>query len=114
MQQKEDHIPDEFSNTNEDERQEDHDMGAFEDADEDRPVMMYDRDNPSIEEGVVFPGAVDYRNAVGTFSIKSKTEYITLKSDQSRFTVKCAYDRCKWRLHASVMRRSTLFQVLAI
>ena len=110
----EDYIPAEFSDTDEDERQEDHDMGAFEDADEDRPVMMYDRDNPSIEEGVVFPGAVDCRNAVGTFSIKSETEYITLKSDQSRFTVKCAYDKCKWRLHASLMRRSTLFQVLAI
>ncbi|KAE8767953.1 hypothetical protein D1007_60622 [Hordeum vulgare] len=89
----EDYIPIEFSNTNEDERQEDHDMGDFENADEDIPVMMYDRDNPSIEEGVVFSEAVDCRNAAGTFSIKSETEYITLKSDQSRFTVKCAYDR---------------------
>ena len=108
-----DYIPAEFSDTDADEMQEDHEMGAFEDADEDRPVMMYDRDNPSIEEGVVFPGAVDCRNAVGTFSIKSETEYITLKSDPTRFTVKCAYERCKWRLHASLMRRSTLFQVLA-
>ncbi|KAE8780962.1 hypothetical protein D1007_45812 [Hordeum vulgare] len=105
----EDYIPAKFSHTDEDERREDHDIGAFEDADEDRPVMMYDRDNPSIDEGVFFPEAVDCRNAVETFSIKSETEYITLKSDQSRFTVKCAYDRCKWRLHASLMRRSTLF-----
>ena len=73
--------------------------------------MMYDRDNPSIGEGVVFPSAIDYRNAVATFSITTETEYITLKSDQRRFTVKCASDRCKWRLHASLMRRSTLFQV---
>ena len=108
----EEYIPAEFSDTDDDERQEDNDMGAFEDADEDRPVMIYDRDNPSIEEGVVFPNAVDCKNAVGTFSIKSETEYITLKSDPTRFTVKCAYERCKWRLHASLMRRSTLFQVL--
>nr|XP_020188106.1 uncharacterized protein LOC109773800 [Aegilops tauschii subsp. strangulata] len=72
---------------------------------------MYDRDNPSIEEGVVFSSTVECRNAVATFSIKSETEYMTLKSDPRRFTVKCACDRCKWRLHASLMRRSTLFQI---
>ncbi|KAE8780890.1 hypothetical protein D1007_45879 [Hordeum vulgare] len=83
----EDYIPAEFSHTDEDERREDHDIGAFEDADEDRPIMMYDRDNPSIDEGVVFPEAVDCRNAVGTFSIKFETEYITLKSDQSSLEV---------------------------
>ncbi|XP_040245799.1 uncharacterized protein [Aegilops tauschii subsp. strangulata] len=91
--------------------QEDHEMGAFEDADEDRPVMMYDRENPSIEEGVVFPSTVDCRNAVATYSIKAETEFSIMKSDPTRFTVKCSYDRCKWRLHASSMRRSTLFQI---
>ncbi|KAE8786229.1 hypothetical protein D1007_40016 [Hordeum vulgare] len=63
------------------------------------------------ELGVVFPSAVDYRNAVASFSIKSETEFLTLKSDPTRFTVKCAYERCKWRLHASLMRNSTLFQI---
>ena len=66
-----DYIPAEFSDTDADEMQEDHEMGAFEDADEDRPVMMYDRENPSTEEGVVFPSAVDCRNAVATYSIKA-------------------------------------------
>ena len=87
-------------------------MGVFEDAEEDRPVKMYDRENPCIDEGVVFPSAVDCRNAVSSFSIKSETEFLTLKSDPTRFIVKCAYERCKWRLHASLMRKSTLFQVL--
>ena len=87
-------------------------IGDFQAQDADRPVMMYDRDNPSIGEGVVFPSAIDCRNAVATFSIKSETEFIILKSDTTRFTVKCASKRCKWRLHASLMRRSTLFQVL--
>ena len=108
----EEYIPAEFSDTDEDEKQEDLDNGDFQAEDEDIPVMMYDRDNPSIGEGVVFPSAIDCRNAVATFSITTETEYITLKSDQRRFTVKCASDRCKWRLHASLMRRSTLFQVL--
>ena len=87
-------------------------MGHFEDDDEDMPVVMYDRENPSIEEGVVFPSAVDCRNAVATFSIRTETEFQIDKSDPTRFTVHCAYERCKWRLHASLMRRSTLFQVL--
>ena len=87
-------------------------MGVFEDAEEDRPVKMYDRENPCIDEGVLFPSVVDCRNAVSSFSIKSETEFLTLKSDPTRFTVKCAYERCKWRLHASLMRKSTLFQVL--
>ena len=108
----ESYIPAEFSDTDEDEQLEEKDNAEFGTDDEDIPVMMYDRENPSIEEGVVFPSAVECRNAVATFSITTETEYITLKSDQRRFTVKCASDRCKWRLHASLMRRSTLFQVL--
>ena len=68
-------------------------------------------DSYKLDEGVVFPSAVDCRNAVSSFSIKSETEFLTLKSDPTRFTVKCAYERCKWRLHASLMRKSTLFQV---
>ncbi|KAE8781269.1 hypothetical protein D1007_45510 [Hordeum vulgare] len=105
------YIPAEFSDADEDEKQEDVEMGVFEDAAEDRPVEMYDRENPCIAEGVVFPSAVDCRNAVASFSIKSETEFLTLKSDPTRFTVKCAYERCKWRLHASLMRNSTLFQI---
>ena len=106
------YIPAEFSDADDDEKQEDVEMGVFEDAEEDRPVKMYDRENPCIDEGVVFSSAVDCRNAVASFSIKSETEFLTLKSDPTRFTVKCAYERCKWRLHASLMRKSTLFQVL--
>ncbi|KAE8807645.1 hypothetical protein D1007_16024 [Hordeum vulgare] len=105
------YIPAEFSDSDEDEKQEDVEMGVFEDAEEDIRVKMYDRENPCIAEGVVFPSAVDCRNAVSSFSIKSETEFLTLKSDPTRFTVKCAYERWKWRLHASLMRNITLFQI---
>ena len=44
-----DYIPVEFSDTDADEMQEDHEMGDFEDVDEDIHVMMYDKENPSIE-----------------------------------------------------------------
>nr|XP_020183292.1 uncharacterized protein LOC109768965 [Aegilops tauschii subsp. strangulata] len=82
------YIPAEFSDADDDEKQEDVEMGVFEDAEEDKPVKMYDRENPCIDEGVVFPSAVDCRNAVSSFSIKSETEFLTLKSDPTRFTIK--------------------------
>ncbi|KAI4992551.1 hypothetical protein ZWY2020_057606 [Hordeum vulgare] len=44
------YIPAEFSDADEDEKQEDVKMGVFEDAAEDRPVEMYDRENPCIAE----------------------------------------------------------------
>ena len=47
-------------------------MGHFENDDEDRPEKLYDRANPSLAEGVVFPFVVDCRNVVATFSIKMK------------------------------------------
>ncbi|KAE8816968.1 hypothetical protein D1007_05520 [Hordeum vulgare] len=72
---------------------------------------MYDRENPCISKGVVFRSAVDCRNAVSSFSIKSETEFLSLKSDVTRFTVKCANEGCKWRLHASLMSKSTLFRI---
>ena len=110
----EDFIPAEFSDTDSEEEQENIDMGHFENDDEDRPEMMYDRENPSLAEGVVFPSAVDCRNAVATFSIQHEVEFKIEKSDPSRFTVYCAFSRCRWRLHASLMRNSTLFQVVTV
>ncbi|KAI4980356.1 hypothetical protein ZWY2020_020841 [Hordeum vulgare] len=44
------YIPTEFSDADEDEKQEDVEMGVFEDAAEDRPVEIYDRENPCIAE----------------------------------------------------------------
>ena len=113
-QQDEDFIPAEFSDTEDEEEEENREMGSFENDDEDRPEMMYDRENPSIAEGVVFPSALDCRNAVATFSIQHEVEFKILKSDPTRFSVYCAFPRCRWRLHASVMRNCTLFQVLTI
>ena len=47
----ESYIPAEFSDTDEDEKLEEKDNAEFGTEDEDIPVMMYDRENPSIEEG---------------------------------------------------------------
>ena len=74
--------------------------------------MQYNRDDPSLKEGTIFSSALDYMNALATFSIKTQSEFVIDKSDPTRLTVHCAYKRCRWRMHASLMRHNTLFQVL--
>ncbi|KAI4988629.1 hypothetical protein ZWY2020_035869 [Hordeum vulgare] len=44
------YIPAEFSDADEDEKQEDVEMAVFEDAEEGIPVKMYDTENPCIAE----------------------------------------------------------------
>ena len=85
-------------------------MGYSESSDEDRLDVQYNRDDPSLQEGTIFSSALDYRNALATFIIKTQSEYKVDKSDPTRPRVHCAYKRCKWRMHASLMRHSSLFQ----
>jgi hypothetical protein len=49
---------------------------------EDRPIISYDRENPSLTEGSIFPSIVDYRNALATFCIKGEFDFDIDKSDQ--------------------------------
>jgi hypothetical protein len=101
-----------FDDADEEERQENIDMGmGGGEEDEDRPIIEYDRDNPSLTEGTIFPSMIDCRNAVATFCIKGEYDFVVDKSDTTRFRVHCAYSRCKWRMHASTMRNSTVIQV---
>ena len=103
-----------FGEAGEDEKEEDNDMGYSETSDEERPDVQYNRDDPSLKEGTIFSSAIDCRNALATFSIKTQSEFVIDKSDSTRLTVHCAYKRCQWRMHASLMRHITLFQVLNI
>ena len=104
--------PAQFDDTDEEEEEENNDMGmSGHEDDEDRPVIEYDRDNPSLEEGAIFPSMVDCRNALATYCIKGEFDFEINKSEPSRLRVHCTYERCRWRMHASLMRNSTLVQV---
>jgi len=101
-----------FADTDEEEEEENNDMGmSGHEEDEDRPVIEYDRDNPSLEEGAIFPSMVDCRNALATYCIKGEFDFEIDKSEPSKLRVHCTYKRCRWRMHASLMRNSTLVQV---
>jgi len=104
--------PAQFADTDEEEEEENNDMGmSGHEDDEDRPVIEYDRDNPSLEEGAIFPSMVDCRNALATYCIKGEFDFEIDKSEPSKLRVHCTYERCRWRMHASLMRNSTLVQV---
>ena len=87
-------------------------MAYSESSDEDRAEVQFNRDDPSLAEGTIFSDVIECRNALATFSIKTQSEFKIDKSEPGRLTVHCAYPRCKWRMHASLMRNSKLFQVL--
>nr|XP_045087286.1 uncharacterized protein LOC123494875 [Aegilops tauschii subsp. strangulata] len=54
---------------------------------------------------------VDCRNAVTTWCIISENTYKIKRSEPARFTVFCPYPRCRWKLHASRMRKSKYIQI---
>ena len=68
-----DYIPAIYASTDEEEDQEDVDMGGFIDReivdDADKPIVEYDKNNPSMKEGTVFPSVIDCRNSLATFAI---------------------------------------------
>jgi hypothetical protein len=46
--------------------------GDENEEDEGRPVIEYDRDNPSLTEGSIFPSMTNCRNALATFCINGE------------------------------------------
>ncbi|KAE8806014.1 Myosin-15 [Hordeum vulgare] len=71
------------------------DMGYSETEDEGRPEVHYNKDDPSLAEGTIFSDVLDCRNALATFAIKTKSEFVIDKSEPGRLTVHCAYKRCQ-------------------
>ena len=102
-----------FDDTDDEEKDENNDSLVLADyEDDDLPTIEWNREDPQLAEGTVFQMMMDCRNAITTYCILTKNDYEVIKSEPGRFTVKCPYKRCRWRLHASTMLRSTVVQVL--
>lgn len=102
-----------FDDTDDEEKNENDDSLVLADYEgEDLPTIEWNRENPQLAEGTVFQTMMDCRNAITTYHILTKNNYEVIKSEPGRFTIKCPYPRCRFRLHASTMRRSSLVQVL--
>ncbi|KAK1693778.1 hypothetical protein QYE76_010475 [Lolium multiflorum] len=101
-----------FDDTDDEEKNENNDNLVLADYEGDNlPIIEWNREDPQLAEGTVFQTMMDCRNAITTYCILSKNNYEVIKSEPGRFTVKCPYKRCRWRMHASTMRRSSLVQI---
>jgi hypothetical protein len=77
-----DEILAQFDETDDEEKEENNDMGVGRHVDDqDLPMIQYDRDNPSLDEGSLFPSMVDCRNALATYCIKGEYDFVIDKSE---------------------------------
>ena len=98
-----------FDDTDDEENEENNDSLVLADFEGDEmPTLEWNRDEPNLQKGALFQTMQDCRNALITYCIKSMNDYEVVKSEPTRFTVKCPYNRCRWRMHASTKMRSTL------
>lgn len=95
-----------------DDHEEDSDEGAVSDEDSDGaivydiPAISYDKDNPPMTKGTLFPSIEEFRVAL---AIVNEFSYKIDKSDQMRVRVSCSYESpegknpCKWRVNGSTL-----------
>ncbi|KAK1680652.1 hypothetical protein QYE76_041500 [Lolium multiflorum] len=101
-----------FDETDDEEKNENDDSLVLADYEgEDLPTIEWNREDPQLAKGTVFQTMMDCRNAITTYHILTKNNFDVIKSEPGRFTIKCPYPRCRFRLHASTMRRSSLVQI---
>ena len=63
------------------------------------------------ELGQTFVDVYALRAAIRDYGVKGGYLFIKKKNDQTRVTVECAGQNCKWRLHASVLPDEKTFMV---
>ena len=75
------------------------------DAHDDELVHVYDKENPIIEVGKLWPNMDEFRMSYKTYAVKHKFEAKTLWTDRQKFYARCqGYDGganpCKWYISA--------------
>uniref|UniRef100_A0A453RM32 Transposase MuDR plant domain-containing protein n=2 Tax=Aegilops tauschii subsp. strangulata TaxID=200361 RepID=A0A453RM32_AEGTS len=68
------------------------------------PNIEYDKDDPPMTEGFIYPNMKEFKLALSQHAIKHEFEYNTEKSAPCRFRGYCKRrdeDNCPWRIHAS-------------
>jgi hypothetical protein len=71
----------------------------------DELICVYDKENPVIEVGRLFPSMDEFRMCFRTYAVKHEFETKTLWTDTKKFYAKCkGYDGgampCKWYISA--------------
>ena len=64
------------------------------------PLYEWDRDNPDMSVGTVYPSMEELRLAIKQYAIKREFELVTEHSDTERYRVCCGALGCPWKLRA--------------
>ena len=82
----------------------------------DIPQVAYNKDDPPMEVGSIYPNMSEFKLALATHAIKKEFEYNIEKSEPGRYRAYCAgvEDGCNWRLHASTMSDKVTVQVISL
>jgi hypothetical protein len=75
--------------------------GIFvDDNDPEEPILDWDRDNPDMSVGTMYPNMVEFRLALKQHAIVTEFELGTEKSDTLRFRGYCKAKGCGWKIRA--------------
>jgi hypothetical protein len=80
------------------------------------PIVAYDRDDPPMSVGSIYPNMAEFRLALSQHAIKYEFEFNTEKSDPERMIVHCSKrkeERCKWRLYAAIDKDGVSIKVIS-
>lgn len=72
------------------------------------PLRAWNRDNPEMKVGTVYPCMKDFRTAVKQHAIVEEFELGTEKSDKKRFRGFCYVEGCPWRIVARTQANKTV------
>jgi len=72
------------------------------------PLFFYDRDNPDMSIGTLYPSMPQFRLAVKQHAIVKEFELGTKKSDPERFRGFCKSKGCKWIIRATTQRDNSV------
>jgi hypothetical protein len=86
------------------------------DAHDDELVNLYDKENPVIEVGKLFPNMDEFRMCFKTYAVKAEFDAKTMWTDRSKFYARCkGFDGsakpCKWYISARRQPDGTTIRV---
>jgi len=78
------------------------------------PDVEYDKDDPPMTVGTIYPDMASFKIALASHAVKHEFNYEIDKSDTGRYTVHCSLrnEGCPWRLHASTSADGHGIQVM--
>ena len=78
--------------------------------------VAYNKDDPPMEEGNIYPNMHEFKLALATHAIKNEFEYNIEKSESGRYRMYCTglVDSCKWRIHVSTMGDNITVHIISL